>query len=104
MLPGTALQRQGPTRMLWGKPEAARLPMNVILLLFLLVEEEKVIRYSYSRRRIRREPPCVTQGAGDRPEGIAPTKNPLAKFVRQELPYPRGRWLVDGCEHSASTV
>ena len=49
------------------------------------------LQYSYSRRRIRREPPCVTQGAGDRHEGIAPTKNPLAKFAQQELPYPRGR-------------
>ena len=39
----------------------------------LKVEEEKVIRYSYSRRRIHREPPCVTRGAGDRPEGIAPS-------------------------------
>ena len=36
------------------------------------------------------------QGAGDCPEGIAPTKNPLAKFARQELPYPRGPWLVVG--------
>ena len=70
---------------------------------FLLVEEEKVTRYSYSRRRIRREPPCVTQGAGNRPEGIAPTKNPLAKFAQQELPYPRGRSLVESAMPTLST-
>ena len=33
-------------------------------------------------------PPCVTQGAGDRPGGTSPPKNPFARFAQQELPYP----------------
>ena len=65
------------------------------LFIFWWVKEEKVTRNSHSGRRIHHEPPCVTQGAGDRPGGISPPKNPLAKFAQQELPHPQGRWLVD---------
>ena len=37
----------------------------------------------------------MTQGAGDRPGGISPPKNPLAKCAQQELPYHQGSWLVE---------
>ena len=57
------------------------------------VEEKKVPRNSYSGRRIHCEPPCVTQGMGDRLEGIAPSEHPLA-FAQQELPHPRGLFLA----------
>ena len=71
-------------------------PTVITFTIFWLVEEEKVTRNSYSGRRIHREPPCVTPGAGTRPEGIAPSETlPLAKFSQQELPYRQGRWLVD---------
>ena len=55
--------------------------VNVFLL--MLVSEEKVTRNSCDGRRIRHEPPCVTQGAGNCPGGISPPKNPLAKFAQQ---------------------
>ena len=63
---------------------------------------EKVSRNSYSGRRIHHKPPCVTQGAGDRPGGIAPPKNPLAKFAQQELPYPQGPLAPGGLPNAAA--
>ena len=51
-------------------------------------------RNSFRGRQIPREPPCVTQGMGDRPGGISSPENPLAKFAQQELPYPQGHCLV----------
>ena len=71
----------------------------IVFVFSLLLEEEQVAWYLYSGRRIRRKPPCVTQGAGDRPGGTSPPKNPLARFAQQELPCPWGHWLV-GLPHA----
>ena len=85
--PSPAPESKDPTQIkLWGSSPV----------FFWLVKEEKVTRTSYSGRRIHHEPPCVKQGAGDCPGGSSPPTNPLAKFARQELPYPQGRWLVAG--------
>ena len=51
-------------------------------------------------RQTHREPPCVMQGAGDRPGGILPPKFPLAKIAQQELWHPSGHRLVESQVHA----
>ena len=46
---------------------------------FWLVGKPSVTRKSYSGGPVHREPPCATQGAGDRPGGRSPPGKPLAK-------------------------
>ena len=58
-------------------------------------------RNSYGGQQIYREPPCVTQGAGDCPGGISPPETPLAKFAQQELPYPWGHCLLHDVQQPA---
>ena len=65
---------------------------------FFFLVEEKVTRYSYSGRRVHREPPCVTQGAEDCPEGIAPSKDPLAQDCPAGAAVP-SRALAHGTTH-----
>ena len=81
--------RSGPSLILY-------MCIYIYMCIYTYMVKEKVTQNSYSGWQIHCEPPCVTQGAGDCPEGIAPSRNPLAKFAQQELLYPRGRWLVEG--------
>ena len=63
-----------------------------------LVKVEKVIQISYSGRRIHREPPCVTLGAGNRPGGIPPpqTSSPSLPNKNCRILGGVGSWSL-GC-------